>query len=149
MSTLPLHYHGIAIGSALVDDWVVETLPPTLHWTLDIPMRLRRAYERPDLLLAALHEDPTTLENSHPILVLPGAGPTIRLSRLVLRPHIAELIRLLSHNPTNHIQYHAELRRLSSSIWRVTHVNRNRADCRASNLREVFGNSGHEPQESH
>lgn len=134
-TSLPLIYSTHVVGRAAIDSDVAEALPQGLRWTLDLPRHARELHAgRPDVLLARLLDEPEFLAACHPMLQ--SCGLVVRLSHVVLRPQIAELLHLFVV-PTECDAAKKRIRSLTRSIAGVVFVNRSRVDCRLSNLREV------------
>lgn len=136
MPALPLYYHRALVGHALVDP-ELHSLPPQLKWTLSLPPSLQRDYRgRPDVLLAMLREDPSTLQRCTPTATLFVAKHTliVRLARLALRPQCVELVQRVVHSRENLLH---DISTLTSQIHRVVHLDANKCNCQAANLREI------------
>lgn len=136
--TIPLHYSYVVVGHALVDE-PLSHLPSALRWGLVFPPSIRATLRRTDLLLATLREDPTLLPKCHPMLQLRHrrVAVVLRLSHVALRPELVDLLRSYATQRSTSTLHSIVL--LSTSVSRVTFVNRSRVDCRLSNLREAQG----------
>lgn len=138
MPNIALHYLGFEVGRALVDPELAR-LSSTYLWSLDLPESVRGQHRgRPDILLALLREDPTSLAKCAPFTQIRVDGLcvlTLRLSHLAMRPQLVSVLNTLHISSIP--QALATLRGELSSIRRVIHLDLNRCNCQSSNLREI------------
>ena len=132
---IPVHYVGVAVGMAVVDE-SLAVLSASLVWRLEVPRTIRRlASGRQDILVATLREDETKLQRCHPYCWITANFP-LRLSRVALRPDLVDTINILSLGDDNK-QALADLRNTIKSIHRVVYLDGNRLNCTTANIREV------------
>lgn len=140
MISVPLEFFGVPVGIALVDNSL--NLSPDLKWRPVLPNRVQKQKHQPHVLVAMLREDAELLRDCFVITTLTtSTGPVaINLNRVVLRP---EVLPWLNEIPT-HFRINPRKEKLIydvtqtvRSCGRVVHVNSDKSDCRAENLREI------------
>lgn len=133
----PLYYSDTIIGTACVDDGLLDLLS-IYRLSIRIPKKIRDiAPGRPDVIIAILKEDEYAFRRIRPIICT--LDTQIYLVNVVLRPAINDLLLARSFNPgeVSHSWAATEYKRLTSDIRRVFYEDNNRTNCQLSNLREA------------
>ena len=134
---IPLRYSGVVFATAKIDD-DVEVLKDLGYYSVTLPKNLRStASKRPDVILAMLKEDPTTVYRCTPFLSV--LGTQVLLVHMIIRGEIGRLIvnHVLGYGELSIEALRDELNQLRGSIGRIAYANNDRTDCRRENLREL------------
>lgn len=138
MVRVPLKYSNTVFGYAKIDD-EAEPLQDIGYYSVTLPKSLRRmAGQRPDIILAYLQEDPSTVHKCAPFLSV--LGTQVLLVHMVMRGEIGSLIRNAALGYLNGKtigEALSELNELRGSIGRISYVNGDKTDCQRKNIREL------------
>jgi hypothetical protein len=94
------------------------------------------AAKRPDIILAFLKEDPSTVHKCNPFVSL--FGTQILLVHMVLRDSLAKLVlKQYFQADIPQTLLRADINEARSAIGRLAFVNGDRTDCRRENIREL------------
>jgi len=138
-TTIPLYYSNRRVAQAFVDPFLLN-LPSALRWSLRIPRALRTQYHnRPDLITAALLEDPEFASRCHPYVQFSvGSSPVnLTLARVALRHELIPVLQRHFDNLSTPEETYEDLTQILSTIGRIVYLNLSRTDCRVDNLREI------------
>lgn len=134
---IPLRYSGREFAYALVDD-ECEPLSTLGYFSVTLPRKLRSVTGgRPDVILAYLKEDPTSVGKCKPFIST--LRTQVLLVHMVIRGQIGRLVRehITGGSPPNASETLSILNQLRGSIGRIVYVNGDCTDCRRENIREV------------
>ena len=143
MIKIPLRYSDRVFGHALIDD-DAEPLSTLGYYSVTLPRALRSvAGKRPDIILAALKEEPLVRHAAAPFVSL--FGTQVLLVHMVVRGSLAKLILEADLHGAKHPgdmqvslpEIRSELNQIRSTIGRIVHANGDRTDCRRENIREL------------
>ena len=134
---IPLRYSGVVFATAKIDD-DVEVLKDLGYYSVTLPKNLRStASKRPDVILAMLKEDPSSVYRCTPFLSV--LGTQVLLVHMIIRGEIGRLIvnHVLGREELLVILFREEINQIRGSIGRIAYANNDRTDCRRENLREL------------
>ncbi len=132
---IPLRYSEKVFGYAQIDD-EAEPLRDLGYYSVTLPRSLRcMSKDRPDVMLATLREDPSTVRRCTPFISM--FGTQILLVHMVMRNTLANIVlkKQFSSRPKELIV--PDINQIRGSIGRVTYANGDRTDCTRANIREL------------
>lgn len=135
---IPLRYSGREFAHAQVDD-DCEPLSHLGYYSVTLPRKLRSITGgRPDVILAYLTEDPTTISNCKPFLST--MRTQVLLVHMVIRGEIGRIVHeYVATGSPSHATHEMKstINQIRGSIGRIVYVNGDCTDCRKENIREV------------